>query len=107
MTFLLSLLLNGKGPTKVIRGCNSRNTLLDLITDKETDFHVSDMKPFVFDSAAVDPLNVARRDYMKYFVDKILQHRGNPKRSSNMKFEVGWLDYAPESRTCMALLRHA
>ena len=41
------------------------------------DFHVSDMKPFVFYSAVVDPMDVARRDYMEYFVDKILQHRGN------------------------------
>ena len=43
------------------------------------DFHVSDMNPFVFDSAVVDPMDVARRDCMEYFVDKILQHRGNPK----------------------------
>ena len=57
---------------KVIKGLNSRYTLLDLITGKEMDFHVSDMKPFVFDSAVVDPMDVARRDYMEYFVDKIL-----------------------------------
>ena len=30
------------------------------------DFHVSDMKPFVLDSAVVDPMDVARRDYMEY-----------------------------------------
>ena len=47
------------------------------------DFHVSDMKPFVFDSAVVNPMDVARDDYMDYFVDKILQHRGNPKKSSS------------------------
>ena len=43
------------------------------------------MKPFVFDSAVVDPMDVARRDYMEYFVDKILQHRYNPKNSSSME----------------------
>ena len=37
------------GPMKVIKGLNSRYTLLDLITGKEMDFHESDMKPFVFD----------------------------------------------------------
>ena len=26
--------------------------------------HVSDMKPFDFDSAVVDPMNVVRRDYI-------------------------------------------
>ena len=63
------------------------------------DFHVSDMKPFVFGSAVLDPMNVARRDYMEYFVDKILRHRGNPKKSSSMEFEVSWLNYPPDSNT--------
>ena len=44
---------------RVIKGLNSRYTLLDLITGKEKDYHVSDMKPFVFDSAIVDPLDTA------------------------------------------------
>ena len=79
---------NWKGTMKVIKGSNSRYTLLDLKTGKEKDFHVSDMKPFVFDSAVVDPLDVARRDYMEYFVDKILQHRGNPKKSSSMDLRL-------------------
>ena len=57
---------------KVIKGLNSRYTLLDLITGKEKDFHVSDMKPFVFDSAVVNPMDSARRDYMEYFIDKIM-----------------------------------
>ena len=63
------------------------------------DFHVLDMKLFVFDSAVVDPMDIARRDYMKYFVDKILQHRGNPKKSSSMEFEVCCLNYPPDSNT--------
>ena len=63
------------------------------------DFPVSDMKPFVFDSAIVDPMGVARRDSMEYFVDKILQHRGNPKKSSSMELEVSWLNYPPDSNT--------
>ena len=46
---------------RVIKGLNSRCTLLDLITGKETDFHLSDMKPFVFDSAVINPQDNARR----------------------------------------------
>ena len=41
-------------------------TLLDLITGKEKDYHVSDMKPFVFDSAITNPIDVARRDRMEF-----------------------------------------
>ena len=84
---------------KAIKGLNSRYTLLDLITGKKMDFHVSNMKPFVFDSAVVDPMDVARRDYMEYFVDKILQHRDNPKKSSSMEFGVSWLNYPPDNNT--------
>ena len=63
---------------RVIKGLNSRYTLLDLITGKEKDYdyHVSDMKPFVFDSALVDPLDIARRDQMESFIEKISDHRG-------------------------------
>ena len=32
------------------------------------------MKPFVFDATLTDPLDVARRDNMEYFIDKILEH---------------------------------
>ena len=82
---------------KVIKGFNSRYTLLDLMTGKEMDFHVSDMKPFI--PMDVDPMDVARRDYMEYFVDKILQHHGNSKKSSFMEFEVSWVNYPPDSNT--------
>ena len=79
-----------KGPIKVIKRFNFCYTLLDPISCKEMDFHVSDMKPFVFGSAVVDPMDVAHHDY---FVDKIPQHRGNPKKLSSMEFEVSWINY--------------
>ena len=34
-----------RGPMRVIKGFDSRYTLLDLITGKEKDYHVSDMLP--------------------------------------------------------------
>ena len=50
-----------------------------LITGKEVKFYVSHMKPFIFDSAVTDPVDIVRRDYMENLVNKILQRRGNPK----------------------------
>ena len=76
-----------RGPMKVIEGRDSRYKLLNLITLKEKEFHVSDMKPFVFDAALTDPLDVARRDNMEYVIDKILEHGGN------------WLGYAQEHKS--------
>ena len=66
---------------KLIEGRDSRYKLLDLITLNEKEFHVSDMKISVFDAALSAP--VARRDNMKYFIDTILQHRGNLKKRLN------------------------
>jgi hypothetical protein len=53
-----------KGPLRVIRGSEYNFTLLDLITRKEKDYHVTDIKPFVFDPLSVDPTDVARKDYL-------------------------------------------
>ena len=55
-------------PMRIVNGDNSRYTLFDLINNKEKDFDVSDMKPFIFNADLVDPVDVARRDYMEYFI---------------------------------------
>ena len=57
------------------------------------------MKPFVFDPLVVDPLDIARRDHMEYFIDKILDHRGHIKKRSTLEFHVSWFGYAQESNT--------
>ena len=78
---------------RVIKGLNSRYILLDLITGKEKDYHVSDMKPFVFDSAIVDPLDIARRHQMEFFIEKIPDHRGKLSERKSRQFFVSWMGY--------------
>ena len=82
-----------------MRVVNGKYVLLDLLSGKEKVFHVSDMTPFVFDPAVVDPLDIARRDHMECFIDKILDHRGNIKKRSTLEFHASWLGYAQESNT--------
>ena len=84
---------NWKGPMRVIKELNSRYTLIDLITGKEKDYHVSDMKPFVFDSAIVDPLDIARRDQMEFFIEKISDHREKLSQRKSHQFCVSWMGY--------------
>ena len=81
-----------KGPMRIIKGLNSRYTLLDLITSKEKDYHVSDMKPFDFDSAIVDPLDITRRDQTEFFIEKISDHRGKLSQRKSLQFFVSWMD---------------
>ena len=70
-----------RGPLKVVSGENSRYTLYDLVTQKTAEFHVSAMKPFLFYPSITNPLDVARRDHMEYFVEDILDHRGKHQRT--------------------------
>ena len=83
---------NWTGPMRVIKGLNSRYTLLDLITDKEKDYHVSDMKPFVFDSAIVDPLDIARHDLLP-ITEKVSDHRGKLSQRESLQFFFSCMGY--------------
>ena len=83
-----------KGPLRVLSGVKSTFILLDLITNKEKSYHVSDMKPFIFDPLISDPTNKARKDYLEFFVEKILQHEGgNRSKKTQLSFLVKWVGY--------------
>jgi transposase InsO family protein len=82
-----------RGPLRVVNHQDSQYTLLDLITKKQKVYHISDMKPFRFDPARTDPQDVARHDYLEFFVEKILDHRGNLKLKSTIEFQIKWLGY--------------
>ena len=53
------------------------------------------MKKFLYDPDHVDPVDVARRDHMEFFVESIVSHRGNLTRSA-IEFLVKWRHY-PDS----------
>ena len=78
---------------RVVNGENSRYTLFDLITNKKKDYHVSDMKPFIFNADLVDPVDIARRDYMEFFIENVISYRGNLKRKTELEFQIKWLGY--------------
>ena len=45
------------------------------------------------------PADTARRDYMEYFVEKVLSHTGDSKRPTSMSFHVKWLNYDDSHNT--------
>ena len=51
------------------------------------------MKLFVFDSALVDPLDIARRDQIEFFIKKISDHRGKLSQRKSLQFFVSWMGY--------------
>ena len=82
-----------KGPFRVISNDRSVYTLFDLVQNKEKQYHVTDLKVFNFDPLQVNPLDVARRDYLEFFVEKILSMTGNPKKVHTLFFNIKWLGY--------------
>ena len=79
------------GPYKVITFQKGQYKVLDLITHKHKQYHVSQLKPFYFNPTQVDPADIARRDHLEYFVEDILAFDGDIKRVSTLTFHVKWL----------------
>ena len=65
------------------------------------------MKPFLFDPLRVEPLDADRHDYTEFYIENILEHRGDLQRKTSLEFLVKWLGYADEhnSWTSYANLR--
>jgi hypothetical protein len=70
-----------RGPIQVVSRKDSRYLLKDLISHKEKEYHVSDMK-------TTNPIDIARRDHLEFFVDKVFGHRGDVKSKRDLEFHV-------------------
>jgi len=103
------LLTRWRGPIKILNSHKSEYLLLDLVTGKEKTVHIKNMRIFHFDPLAVNPLDIARRDYSEFFVERIIEHNGDFRKVSTLTFKVRWLHYTSEYDTWEPWknLRHA
>ena len=81
---------------KILSSQKSEYLLLDLVTGKEKTVHVKNMRIFRFDPLSVNPLDIARRDYSEFFIEKIIQHEGDFRKVSTLTFQVRWLHYSSQ-----------
>jgi hypothetical protein len=51
------------------------------------------MKPLIFDPLQTDPLDIARRDYLEFYEEKVLYMTGDPRKITTLKFIIKWLGY--------------
>ena len=51
------------------------------------------LKNFNYGSEVDVPADTARRDYMKFVVEKVLKHSGDTEKPTAMSFHVKWLNY--------------
>lgn len=88
-----------KGPFRVVSFIGSEYVLANLITHKHNSVHVKNLKIFNYDLSMGLPADTARRDYMEYFVEKVLNHSGDKKKPTSMSFHVKWLNYDDSHNT--------
>lgn len=77
-----------RGPMRVVSVSHAEYTLLDLISLKHKIYHMTQLKQFCFDPAITDPVDIARRDYLEFFIENIVDMRGNPSRFNSLEFHV-------------------
>jgi hypothetical protein len=71
----------------------SKYKVLDLITNKHKMYHVTQLKPFQYDPLRTDPTDIARRDHLEFFVEKIISFKGDIRKVTTLTFLVKWLGY--------------
>ena len=63
------------------------------MSDNLEDYHVTLLRPFYYHPESVDPKDVARRDVDEYYVERIIEHRGDVNRLRTLEFLVKWEGY--------------
>lgn len=84
------------GPFQVINKIGDIYTIENLVTGKPFDCHITSLRPFIFDPLRVNPKEVAVQNNQEFYIEKILAHRGNPKKRTTMEFQVRWLGYSSD-----------
>jgi hypothetical protein len=82
-----------RGPLQVVAVGGDTYTLQDLITNKTDDYHVTQIRPFVYDPKYNSPDEAARHNHGEYLVEKITEHRGDRHEKDTMEFLVKWAGY--------------
>ena len=88
-----------EGPYQVQNKLGDIYTLENLLTGKLFDTHISALRPFNYDPLRVVPKEVAIQNAQEFHIERILAHRGNRNRKTQMEFLVRWLGYSEEYDT--------
>jgi hypothetical protein len=83
-----------KGPMKILEQNNDAYTVLDIVSRRTHDVHISRLFPFFYDDTRVDPESIALRDSEEFVVDSIIDDTIDtaiPK--TKWQFRVRWKGY--------------
>jgi transposase InsO family protein len=79
-----------KGPLRVVSSDGARYTVQNLVTLKNEDFHVTDLKEYLYDPQTSSPEQVALSDSQSFIIERVIRHKGNPNKKKTLFFKVKW-----------------
>ena len=83
-----------RGPFKVISSNRDEYIIRSLITHKDEQIHVKELRQFIHEGEEDDLYSVALRDHQdRYFIDRILEHNNKLNSRRDLKFKVHWTGY--------------
>ena len=88
-----------KGPYRVINSSGPKYTIQNLVTYRNEDVHVTNLRPFNYDPERVNLQEAASRDRKEFIIDRIVSHVGDFKVKRELKFLVKWLGYEESDNT--------
>ena len=91
--------LKHRGPYQVVNKLDSIYTIQDLVDGKFITTHINNLREFHYDPERTNPIDIAVQNRGEFFIDSILEHRGDRQRRSTMEFKVRWRGYGPKHDT--------
>ena len=66
--------------------------LQDLVSKKESSYHITQLKAFNYDEMETDPAEIARAEAQEFIVEAVLNHSKGDKRGE-YDFQIKWLGF--------------
>jgi hypothetical protein len=82
--------LKHRGPYQVVNELDSIYKIQDLVDGKFITTDINNLREFHYDPERINPIDIAVQNRTEFFIDSILNHRGDRQRCSTMKFKVRW-----------------
>jgi hypothetical protein len=63
-----------QGPYKVVKNDKSAFSIENLVDKKRVTVHITNLRPYYFDLAVIDPAIIAMHDNQEFVIEKVLNH---------------------------------
>ena len=93
------LMMPNRGPYQIVAKQRGACLCRDLATNKDLLIKVHLLKPYYHDPETQDPRETALGDKQMFVIQKVLRHRGDPKRKTTLEFLIQWEGFDESANT--------